>query len=81
MVGLRIGEVKGLRWREDVDLIAGTMTIKRQIQEGREGTPKGRTRRVVPVTGTLDEALRGIGRIRMGDVPAMRTARRVRSGW
>lgn len=66
--GLRIGEVKGLRWREDVDLIAGTMTIKRQIQEGREGTPKGRTRRVVPVTGTLDEALRGIGRIRTGYV-------------
>ncbi len=66
--GLRIGEVKGLRWREDVNLIAGTMTIKRQIQEGREGTPKGRTRRVVPVTGTLDEALRGIGRIRTGYV-------------
>jgi integrase len=66
--GLRISEVKGLRWREDVDLIAGTMTINRQIQEGREGTPKGRTRRVVPITDTLDAALRGIGRIRTGYV-------------
>jgi integrase len=71
--GLRIGEVKGLRWREDVDLIAGTITVNQQVQEdGHEeptaGTPKGRTRRVVPITGTLDEALRGIGRIRTGYV-------------
>jgi len=72
--GLRIGEVKGLRWREDVDLVAGTITVNQQIQEdGHDGTPtpgtpKGRTRRVVPITGTLDTALREIGGIRSGYV-------------
>lgn len=25
--GLRIGEVRALRWQEDVDLVAGTLTI------------------------------------------------------
>ncbi len=66
--GLRVGEVRGIRWREDVDLIAGTLTVNRQIQEGREGTPKGRTRRVVPINATLDRALRGIDRVRTGYV-------------
>jgi integrase len=71
--GLRVGEVKGLRWREDVDLVAGTITVNQQIQEdGHEeptpGTPKGRTRRVVPIGSTLDAALRGIGRVRTGYV-------------
>lgn len=52
-----MGEVKALRWREDVDLVAGTITVNQQIRHGVLGTPKGRTRRVVPMTPTLHAAL------------------------
>lgn len=55
--GLRIGEVKELRWRDDVDLIGRTITINRQVRRGIVGTPKGRTRRVIPMTDTLFAAL------------------------
>jgi len=54
--GLRVGEVKALRWREDVVLVAGTSTVNQQIRHGVLGTPKGRTRRVVPMTPTLHAA-------------------------
>jgi integrase len=39
--GLRVGEVKALRWREDVDLVARTITVNQQTCEGDTGTPKG----------------------------------------
>jgi integrase len=39
--GLRVGEVKALRWREDVDLVAGTITVNQQVRHGLTGTPKG----------------------------------------
>ncbi len=55
--GLRIGEIRELRWREDIDLIDGYLTVNRQAGNGFIGTPKGRTRRTVPMTGTLVEAL------------------------
>jgi integrase len=42
--GLRSGEVKALRWREDVDLIAKTITVNQQTCYGATTTPKGRTR-------------------------------------
>jgi integrase len=42
--GLRSGEVKALRWREDVDLIAKTITVNQQTCYGETTTPKGRTR-------------------------------------
>jgi len=64
--GLRVGEVKALRWREDVDLIARTVTINRQTRAGTTTTPKGRTRRVVPMTATLEAALRRMATIREG---------------
>lgn len=54
--GLRIGEVKALAWG-DVDLIAETITVSRQIRRGVIGTPKGRTRRTVPMTRALQAAL------------------------
>jgi integrase len=47
--GLRVGEIKALRWREDVDLIAKTITVNQQTCRGETGTPKGRTRRTVPI--------------------------------
>ena len=35
--GLRVGEVKALRWREDVDLVAGTITVNQQTRHGVPG--------------------------------------------
>jgi integrase len=52
--GLRIGEIRALRWREDVDLVGGTITVNRQMGKGVAGTPKGRTRRIVPMTETCE---------------------------
>jgi integrase len=65
--GLRIGEVRALRW-EDIDMRAGTITVSRQARHGVEGTPKGGTRRVVPMTEPLREALRSLSTIRRGHV-------------
>ncbi len=64
--GLRVGEVKELRWREDVDMVAKTITVNRQTCDGETTTPKGRTRRTVPMTSTLYEALKRMSVIREG---------------
>ncbi|MBZ0231010.1 MAG: site-specific integrase [Deltaproteobacteria bacterium] len=66
--GLRVGEVKELRWREDVDMIARTITVNRQTCDGQTTTPKGRTRRVVPMTDALHDALKRMSTIREGYV-------------
>ena len=66
--GLRIGEVRALDWRRDVDLVAGTITVNAQTRRGKTGTPKGRTRRAVPMTPTLLAALKGLEQIRTGFV-------------
>jgi integrase len=65
--GLRVGEVRALRWKEDVDMLAGT-TVNQQIRQGMLGTPKGRTRRTVPMTETLREALKRLAAIGGGYV-------------
>ena len=56
--GLRIGEVKALDWRRDIDLIAGVLTVNKQRRRNITGTPKGRTRRSIPMTDTLLDALK-----------------------
>lgn len=56
--GLRVGEVKALRWREDVDLVARTITVNQQMRRGVVGTPKGRTRRTVPMTSSCSRRSR-----------------------
>ena len=66
--GLRSGEVKALRWREDVDLIAKTITVNQQTCYGETTTPKGRTRRTIPMTDALERALRALETIREGFV-------------
>ncbi len=66
--GLRIGEVRALRWIEDVDLVAGTITVHEQTRKGITGTPKGGTRRKVPMTGTLLAALKRLDVVRTGYV-------------
>jgi integrase len=66
--GLRIGEVRALRWERDVDLIAGTLTVNEQTRKGITGTPKGRTRRTVPMTATLLDAIKALDVVRRGYV-------------
>jgi integrase len=66
--GLRVGEIRALDWRRDVDLIAGTITVNQQIRRGKQTTPKGRTRRKVPMTPTLLTALKALDTIRTGAV-------------
>jgi integrase len=66
--GLRIGEIRALDWRRDVDLVAGTITVNRQTRRGETTTPKGRTRRTIPLTETLLAALKALDRIRTGFV-------------
>jgi integrase len=63
--GLRVGEVRGLRW-QDVDLVAGTVTVTQQIRKGETGTPKGRTRRTIPMTPALLSGLKTMPEIRNG---------------
>jgi integrase len=64
--GLRVGEVKALRWREDVDLVAKTITVNLQVRNKETTTPKGRKRRTIPMTATLHEALKRMSVIRDG---------------
>jgi integrase len=66
--GLRVGEVKALRWREDVDLIARTITVNQQTRNQETTTPKGRTRRTIPMTGALLAALKRLETVREGFV-------------
>jgi integrase len=56
--GLRVGEIRALDWRRDVDLVAGTITVNQQTRRGQTTTPKRRTRRKVPMTATLLTAVR-----------------------
>jgi integrase len=79
--GLRVGEIRALRWREDVDLVARTVTVNTQMGNGRDDmtggngaikqyttTPKGRTRRTIPMTNTLYQALKALEVVREGYV-------------
>jgi len=65
--GLRLGEVLALRW-DDIDLVAGRLTVCRQIRKGYEGTPKGGRRRVVPMTTGLMAHLKALPQVRRGRV-------------
>lgn len=64
--GLRVGEVKAIRWREDIDMVARTVTVNRQVLRHVYGTPKGRTRRTIPMTEALYRALKAIPTVREG---------------
>ena len=66
--GLRVGEVKALRWREDVDMVAATITVNQQVRHGVTGTPKGRTRRTIPMTPLLYSVLQSLQVVRTGYV-------------
>jgi integrase len=55
--GLRQGEIVALEWG-DVDLTAGTLTVRRSSWHGIVGTPKSGRERKVPLTARLRAALR-----------------------
>jgi integrase len=63
--GLRIGEVKALQW-ENVDFLGGTVTVSQQVRRWEFGTPKGRTRRSVPMTERLRLALEALPKPHQG---------------
>lgn len=50
--GLRASEVRGLRW-VDIDLDAGTLTVRRAITFGVETTPKSHSQRLIPIGRAL----------------------------
>jgi integrase len=57
-LGLRIGEIVELRWR-DVDLEGGTVRVRRGFYRGRVGPPKTRFgRRTLKLTPSAKEALK-----------------------
>lgn len=47
--GLRIGELRALRW-QDVDLVAGKLTVRQAVWETHIGTPKGGRSREIPLS-------------------------------
>jgi integrase len=66
--GLRVGEIRALDWQRDVDMIAKTLTVNKQIRCGHMTTPKGRTRRTIPMTERLYEALKALDGAQTGFV-------------
>jgi integrase len=66
--GLRNGEIRELRWAEDIDLVAETITVNRQSWRGVIGSPKGGRRRTVPMNPALSLALRCLPEPRRGYV-------------
>jgi len=67
--GLRIGEVLALEW-PDLDLVANTITVSRQIRRNVLGPTKGGKPRTVPMTPRLASHLRSVPRIHVGRVVA-----------
>lgn len=55
--GMRQGEMLGLRW-QDVDLVAGRITVKQNYVRGEIGTPKSGKPREIPLSDDLRAALK-----------------------
>lgn len=61
--GLRRGEMIALRW-EDVDLVAGSVTVRRSSWYGIIDSPKSGKDRKIPLTARLRAALKAIRHLR-----------------
>lgn len=55
--GMRHGELIGLRW-EDVDLVAGRITVRQNVVNGKIGTPKSGKPREIPLGVEVRTALK-----------------------
>jgi len=55
--GMRHGELIGLRW-EDVDLVAGRITVRQNVVNGKIGTPKSGKPREIPLGIEVRTALK-----------------------
>ncbi len=55
--GMRHGELIGLRW-EDVDLVAGRITVRQNVVDGKIGTPKSGKPREIPLGVEVRTALK-----------------------
>jgi integrase len=66
--GFRSGEIKALNWEKHVDGFSKMLMIKEQTCYGVTTTPKGRTRRAVPMTATVEAALAALPGPRRGYV-------------
>ena len=55
--GLRLGELSALRW-EDVDLVAGRVTVNQRLYRGKFGMPKSGRPREVPLSEDARAALK-----------------------
>jgi integrase len=55
--GMRHGELIGLRW-EDVDLVAGRITVRQNVVDGKVGTPKSGKPREIPLGVEVRTALK-----------------------
>ncbi len=61
--GLRQGEIIALEWG-DVDLVAGTLTVRRSSWRGHVGSPKSGRDRKIPLTKRLRAALKAARQLR-----------------
>jgi integrase len=55
--GLRVGEIREVRFGIDADMVGRTITVNRQVRGGVVGKPKSGKRRTVRMTDSLYEAL------------------------
>jgi len=55
--GMRIGELLALQW-QDVDLVAGRITVRRNVVWGHHGTPKSGKPREIPLSNDALAALK-----------------------
>lgn len=61
--GMRHGELIGLRW-EDVDLVAGRITVRQNVANGKIGTPKSGKPREIPLGIEVRTALKELRHLR-----------------
>jgi integrase len=67
--GLRIGEMVALRWREDIDLVRGRLTVQQShSRDNGFSTPKNDKSREIPLTWDALDALRAQREVSDGEL-------------